>query len=278
MKSASQFSLLILACFCSLLLTMCKKDRNDPIIDVTPAGLYLSGTINYVVTFTIEVAGDYELRSFTITSQIDDGLSIAITEVDQSLSVSTYSTNFQYIPPSATAGKSVIFTFTATDSNDGSTSAVKRLLVAALPVVGPELLTETSGHIMNSKNSQSADAYDLQAGTAQFSSLTDTTVRDIEDYPLSDTTDVLSLSWISPAGGDFVKFNSFDYANATDSSLIDAFNAGAKLNKVDNLASGDIVLTKIGSTTTDEYMVILLTSISDQDSTDQDFYVFSVKK
>ena len=88
----------------------------------------------------------------------------------------------------------------------------------------------------------------------------------------------MSLSWISPAGGRFVRFNTYDYANATDSSIVDAYNAGLDLPKVDNIQNGDIILTKLGSTSSTDYAAILITGVYDPDSTNLDYYLFNIKK
>jgi len=184
---------------------------------------------------------------------------------------------FEYVVSTDLEGKSVIFTFTARDDGGAITKSVNRVIVAANQI-GPILLTETTGHKMHSKNSQNTDAYNIETGTAEFSTLSDSTDRDMEDNPASDTVSTLSLSWISPAGGQFVKFNTFDYPNATDSSLRDAYDAGIALSKVDNIQAGDIILTKLGDTTGSSYATIQVTSINDPDSTNLDFYLFNIKK
>ena len=279
MKSNFLITLGMLVMPLLLIQTSCKKDKdpNKPLVFVAPEPLYVFAKVNDVVSFNITISSEAGLKSFEITSKIDDGKSFTQTEMEVSFSGEGSSTElFEYVAPLAAQGSSVIFTFIAVDVEGQRTTVGRRLWVEEQPV-GPIFLNETSGHMMYSKNSSNADSYNLETGMAVFSTLNDSTERDIEDFPLSDTTDMLSLSWVSPAGGKFVKFNGFNYANATDSLLIDGYTSGAKFSKVDNLVVGDIILTKLGGTVTPNYVVIKITQINDPDSTNLDYYMFNVK-
>lgn len=257
----------------------CKKDKDPeaPLMFVTPEDLHVYSEVGDVTSFEVSITSDAGMASFMVESLIDDNKSYTQTEFAETLSgQGSYSKNYEIMSPAAAAGESIVLTFIAIDVDGQKSTRLRRLWVEELPI-GPIYLNETTGHILYSKNSTSADSYNLETGAPGFSSLVDSVDRDIEDNSVSDTTNDLSLSWISPAGGKFVRYNGFNYPNATDSLLIDGYNSGTKFNKVDNLAVGDVILTKLGSVPNATYLVLKLTAINDPDSTDQDYYVFNVK-
>lgn len=267
----------------TLLCSSCTKDKEleKPLVDVTPAGLSVNSPVGEYVTFNIIVYTDIQLRHFQITSQISNSGAPVIVELDSALNnLTSFNLNFSFLVLADAANLNIVMSFAATDNNGNIGYHGIRIFVGSLPPdpVQPELLTETTGHQMYSNNSQNADAYNLEAGVAMTSILEDSTDLDLKDMPLNDTTEVLSRSWVSPAEGKFIRFNAFDYANATDSSLVDAYNSAVGQGQVDNIIAGDIILTKLGNSTSFQYAAIQIVIINDVDSTDQDFYLFNFKK
>ena len=270
----------ILSAFAALLINSCTKDSelSEPLVRLSPSSLSVSGAVGQYVTFTANVETDIQLRQFQITSVIDIPGQPTIVELDSSLdNLSQLSITFNFMILPGAANSSVLLYFTAIDNNGNSGTQGVRIYVGPLPTQ-PELLTESTGHKMYSNNSQNADAYNLEAGIAMIYSLSDSTDLDLLDMPLNDTTFALSRTWVSPAGGEFIKFNAFDYANATDSSLVNAYNSGVNLGLVDEIVDGDIILTKLKNTSSFTYAAIQIVIINDPDSTDQDFYLFNFKK
>ena len=250
--------------------------NEGPLMFVTPDDLHVYSEVGDVTSFEITITSEVGLASVAVESLIDDNKSFTQTEFTATLSgEGSYSYNFEIMSPLGAAGESVVLTFIATDSEGLRATRFKRMWVEE-ESVGPAYLSETAGHVMYAKYSGSADSYNLEKGLSGFSNFVDSTDRDIEDNALSDTVMTISRSWISPAGGKFVRFNSFNYPNATDTLLVDAYNSGAKLGKIDNLQVGDIILTKVGGSS-GKYLALKLTQISDPDSTHQDFYMFNVK-
>ena len=129
---------------------------------------------------------------------------------------------------------------------------------------------------MYANNSGHTDAFDLELNAPLFSTVADTTTRDLQDDSGMDT--VLSKRWKSPAVGKFVAFNGFDYANATDSSVINAYNSGIKLPIINNISTGDIFITKLGSTSASKYVLIRISDVRDNIGSANDYYEFSIKK
>lgn len=254
--------------------TGCKKDNSGPpVVTLSPSDLYAYGKAGSYYRVTVKVSSDIGLERFYIKSTPDNQPTQTI--VDNAVSKKNYTYDLEYLIPAALAGQSAVFQFTAQDEEGQESSVLQRLWVAKDTA---KYLVETSGHIMYSNLSINPDAYDLEINQAKFSTLAGDSIKDIQDN--SDTSDVLKKEWISPAGGKFVKFNGFDYANATDKSAKDAFDAGAQLDKVTSLQANDIIITRLGSQLqgTNIYIVIKITNISDSSGKDNDFYVFNIKK
>jgi hypothetical protein len=276
MKKTNLFFLFIVLSLSSVIVS-CKKDKeSNPVVSVDPAPLYYYASVNDLLIFKVSVTSEVSLAKFTISSTIDNELPVTLLDS----SMSSKGTNFTYYfrVPASLAGKTFVLDFRATDSNGKFGGSGKRIYVNSLPVSPVVILTETSGHRMYSNLSTTAgDAYNLETNTAEFSfTSTDTTSRDMQDFSGASTT--LSKSWMSPAGGKFVVFNGYDYANATDSTCIAAYTTGVKQSVVYNLAVGDIIITKLGSLTTNKYAVIRITDIVDIVGKDNDYYEFKIKK
>jgi len=275
------FALLLLIPFLSVQIG-CKKDKDPakPLIFVTPDALQLFAEVGKVISFDISISSEAGLSSFMVESKIYNGTSFTVTEFETSISGSgTYNKLYEIMAPQAAGGSSVIYTFTATDVDGQQSTSLKRVWVTATSTP----LVETSGHVMYNSNSQNANAYNVKIGLpviSQFS--TDSLELDIQDFPVDSSTTVLSRSWISPAGGKFVRFNSFDYANATDSSAAQAFNTGIPLPQVNNLAELDIILLQLADTAQSaapQIAVIQITGINNVDTTTSlDSYIFNIKK
>lgn len=89
----------------------------------------------------------------------------------------------------------------------------------------------------------------------------------------------LSRKWISPAKLKFVKFNGFNYANATLTIIKNAYNSGLQDQYVSYLNDGDIIITKLGNPLIDTgFVAIKIINIIDADSTINDKYIFNIKK
>lgn len=253
----------------------CKKDKDtSPIVSVSPEPLYYYGNVGDLVTFKVTVSSEIALSKVTITSTVDNETpNIAL---DSSVSSIGTTFNFYFRIPANLAGKSVVFDFKAENSKGKTGGTAKRLYIAAAAASPAIVLTETAGHLMYSNTSVNHDAYNLETNSGEFSLTADTASRDIQDYSGTNTT--LSKEWRSPAGGKFVLYNGFDYANATDSTAISAYTTGVKYSVLYNLAVGDIIITKLGSVSTNKYAVIRITDIVDVAGKDNDYYEFKIKK
>ena len=270
-------SLLSLIAICALSITFfsCKKDdKAAPIVIITPAAQHIYANAGNLITFGVQVSTTENLSKVVIRGQADNELPVILLDTAISSKGTTFS--FYYRIPASLAGKSTLITFQAVDVNNMSSTNFKRIYVSAPQVSQAIILTETVGHMMYSNTSINADAYNLETNSGQFSLLADTASRDIQDYSGANTT--LSKTWISPAGGKFVRYIGFDYANATDSTTINAYTSGLKDPILYNLQIGDIIITKLGSVPTSKYAVIRITDIVDVAGKDGDYYEFKIKK
>lgn len=259
-----------------LSMVSCKKENDIPLLMVTPYDQSIAATSGDVMRFQIEGRSDNStLNRLVITKKRGNGFTTTV--VDSSLSGTRFSWNWEFVIAHATAAYDEEYAFTLFDAN-GEKMTMRRTLYVSL---GETLLTESSGHLFYSRNSavHPESAFDLQA-RVQVIYDTDSTLRDIQDNPANSTTTDLSRSWISPANGRLVRFNSYDYANATDISLRNAFNSGIPLQQVDDIQVGDVILTRLGSlpTNTNFYAAIRITGVVDDAGTaDEDRYVFNMK-
>jgi hypothetical protein len=269
------FTLLITVFSLSSIFFGCKKEKKvAPIVTVTPTQLHIYANTNDLLTFAVSVNTSVSLSKVNITGQVDNEL--PFTLLDSSVTTAGTNFSFYYRVPTNIAGKSISITFKAIDENSMSNATFRRVYVAAAPVSQAIALSETAGHLMYSNTSVNHDAYNLETNSGEFSLTADTASRDIQDYSGTNTT--LSKEWRSPAGGKFVLYNGFDYANATDSTAISAYTTGVKYSVLYNLAVGDIIITKLGSVSTNKYAVIRITDIVDLAGKDNDYYEFKIKK
>jgi hypothetical protein len=260
-----------LGCLTVIFASSCKRDKDSvPHVSVVPTPLYIYGNVGDLINFNITVDSDKRLSKFYISQQPDN--QVPVTVLDTVITSKGVQFMYYYRMPADMAGKSIIFEFRAEDEDGNVGKQVRRVFVAAATAV---TLTETTGHRMYSNLSANSDAYDLETNTARFSNV-DSTLRDIQDNSGADT--VLSNSWISPAGGQFVKANGYDYANATDVTATSAYTGGLMLSQVSGLAVNDILITKLGNTVAATYVVLRITNIIDQAGKNNDYYEFSIKK
>lgn len=276
MKKIKLLILAITTVVVSSLVISCKKDKDSkPIITITPGALHIYGKAGDLISFNISVSSDVALSKVVIKGQPDNETPTIL--LDTAIFTKSTSFNYYYRIPANLAGKSIFFIFRAENQNGIVNENFTRLYVTAPQAVVPVALTESAGHRMYSNlSTTNQDAYNLETKIAENSMTADTASRDIQDMSAASST--LSLSWNSPAGGKFVVFNSFDYANATDSSTISAYSSGVKYSILYNLQLNDIIITKLGSVSTNKYVVMRITDIVDVAGKDGDYYEFTIKK
>ncbi|MFN3875714.1 MAG: hypothetical protein ACK4L7_07375 [Flavobacteriales bacterium] len=269
-------SLFLCAAAALTLLAGCRRKNDIPVLTVSPSAPSIAVVSGNVVSFRITGKSDLStLTRLVITSKRDNAFTTTV--LDTALSGSSFLMDWEYLVAHASAAYSNQLRFELYEA-DGDKMALTRLL-SVTP--GAEVLTETSGHQFFSRNSttQATSAFDLQERLPVLYTV-DSTRRDLQDNPASPSDLSLSRSWISPAGGRMLRFNGFDYANATNVSLRNAYHTGVPAEQIGNLAVGDIILMRLGSLPANvgHYCAIRITDIYDESgSADNDRYTFSLK-
>jgi hypothetical protein len=253
-----------------VVLFSCQKEEEQSVVLLSPFNIYINSEPAKVISLEVTCHSPYEMKQLTITSRIVG--SYSKTELDTLISGKDFYLNYEFLIPDLIESGTVILEFTLRDASAGIAKNAKIIEVVATT----NYLVETAGHVMFSGYSGQQDGYDLLSGASLFSKLADRSLVHISD---TSNSDVLLKRWISPAGIKFVKFTGFDYANCTDATAKDAYNAGIKFDFVDNLAQGDILITKVRNTkSVDSYIVIRIMNIYDESGNTFDKYIFNIKK
>lgn len=252
----------------------CKKDKEtSSVLFITPADIVLNYPMGKVVTFAVAANAPAGLSNLTISYKKLGTFTQTI--LDSTLSGGQgFSLNYEYKIPTQTTAYTMDIYFNFTDKNGTLLSGARRINVS----VNNDTLTEYSGNVFYSKKSGQEDSYNLINKVAEYSSSTSTSVRDVQNDGTYDSLDSLARSWVSPAGGKFVRFNGYDYAHATFASAVNTYDSGVKVDTIRNLKQGDILFTKVTRNNIASYMVLKLTSIIDLSGASNDTYIFSVKK
>jgi hypothetical protein len=260
--------LLILLLF---FLYSCQKEEQEAAVLLTPYQLIISNVHpEEVVSLLIECKSSEELKQFTITSRVEGNLSK--TELDTVISGKNFYFRFEYVVPALIESKQILLEFIMRDILGKATSNAKILDV----ITTVKYLEETAGHELFSGNSGKQNAYNLLTGLPLFSHLADSSVMHIAD---TSDSHLLLKRWISPAGVKFVRFSGFDYANSTTLSIKNAYGSGIKMEFIDNLNAGDILLIGItNKDKTESYAAVKIVNIIDETESVWDRYIFNIKK
>ena len=260
------------------ILSSCKKEESDELIlSLSPSQLHFAGEIGDYKTITIEATSVVSLNKLNIAQNINNKSSSVL--LDSALYIKELKYNYIYqIPELEEFGENEItITVTINDKNGNERKEARIIKVNN----EERALEETAGNEMFSKLASNKNAYDL-INQLPLNYLT-ANVKDkhIEDNTVVDTLlldSSLSRTWISPANIKFVRFNNFDYANATNSSVKSAYETGIKLDYITNITDNDIILTYIPSLgESNGYYAIKVIFVIDDVGVEQDKYIFNFK-
>ena len=248
-----------------------KEGDNNFYLLVSPFDLYFRAKSNEVVIFRIEGSTEKTFDRFTVSSRVENETSKIILD-SNIVNKSKFKYTFEYKVPDLVEESEIKLVFSIYDI-DGDVIQVPRNLIVRTK---DKYLAETAGHQMFSAFSNGTDAYNLHEGVPLYSSVADSAKIDIKD--VSDTV-TLSRKWVSQTGIKFVRYNGFDYANSTLTSLKQSVKSGVKLDFIDQLKDNDIILLQLDNRDSDSsYAVIQITQILDLDGSVNDRYIFSLKK
>lgn len=243
-------------------------DETNNGMRISPEGNYYSLDAGSIINFTLSVESREELSRYRVVETINNRKVTVLK--DENISGKVYSDWLDYtVPDSLGFGNHQIeLLFSTLDVKGNEMKRVKIITVSN----SERNLTEFGGNTMYSSISSQFDAYDLLTGSPKYSS--DTTSH-IQDFTRANPTDSLSKSWTSPISDiKFVRFNSFDYGNATDVTVKTAFETGVKNDTIRNLKADDVILTKVQN----NYIAIKLIFVTDLNGNANDKYIFSIKR
>ncbi len=269
--------LLILVSF-SLLGLACKKDQNSPaLLFVSPDNAYFDVFNSTIIRFDISGSSESSsLTGFSVVSKPDNALSVTV--FDTAFSAKNFNMSYEYQVPVFPQSINISLQFIL-DDEAGNQTVFAKILRVTVVIARP---VEASGNEMFSALSGKQDAYNLFTLQPLFSQSSGNSNQHIKEATVNDSLgsiDTLSKKWISPAGLQFVRFNDFDYANASASDMKVAYEVGIKKSFIDQLKDGDIILTRFPNSEVEKgYIAIKLVYVIDADSTNLDRYIFNIKK
>jgi hypothetical protein len=256
----------LILCF-FLVFSSCKKEVADYInISFSPTEQYEIRNSGEMIDFSIKVSSNIELSELVIVQIVNNSI------IDT-----------MYHEPISGLEKTELYNYTCPDISSLDTSEVKLIFYCSntngdvnqrakvFSLVSETVyLSETTGHTMFSSNSTEFNAYNLYEGIPMFNSDSTSHISDNTDS----ISDVLSRKWVSMSSLEFSKNNSLDYANVTSNDLENAYNSSLKKEFVENIQSSDIIITLINET----YIVIRIDQVIDDVGSQNDRYIFSIKK
>ena len=256
----------LILCF-FLVFSSCKKEVADFInISFSPTEQYELRNSGDIINFSIKLSSNIELSELVIIQIVNN--SIIDTMYNEKISGLEKTELYNYICPdnSSLDTSDVKLIFYCSNTKGVVSQRAKVFSVISETVY----LSETSGHTMFSSNSTEFNAYNLYDGFPIFNSDSTSHISDNTDS----VSDVLSREWISLSGLFFAKVNSLDYANVTSNNIENAYNSSNLKEFIENIQSSDIIITLINDT----YIAIRIDQVFDNVGSQNDRYIFSIKK
>jgi hypothetical protein len=259
----------------SLFAAGCKKDTAPPEgVDVLPSALVFNAGAGDVQIFTIKGYSSKKISRIKISTKKANNFSK--TELDSTfLGRENFSMTWEYKIENAQADYDLSVIFLLTDEQ-GNSYTTDRLL--KVKITDP-YLAEFSGIRIYSTWSGLPDALYLKDLSPRNADLTPAKMLDLRDDTTQTGADSLfGKSWISPAGGRFMRFNGFNYAEATEKSLSGAIAAGTFADRIDQIKQGDIILYNRNDDSLKIEAVIRVLGVFDNPGNTNDYYDIAVKK
>jgi hypothetical protein len=249
-----------------LIFSSCKKEVADFInISFTPTEQYEIRSSGEIIPFSIKLSSNNELTELVIVQIVNN--SIIDTMHHEQISGLEKTELYNYICPDITSSDTseVKLIFYCSNANGGVNERAKVFSVVSENVY----LSETTGHIMYSANSTNFNAFDLLNEMPMFNTDSTSSIFDGTDS----LSNELSRRWNSNELT-FTKANNLDYAHVTEQTLENAFQASLHKDFVDDIQESDIILSVINGT----YIVIKIIYIIDDIGSQDDRYIFNIKK
>lgn len=270
MKKVKFLALMFLAG--AAMFTSCKKDTTttaDPTISFQTNSLVFTGanSISSDVTFAAEgkigsvsLTGPSLTSSGTTTTDITSKMGTTHTDngKNQTSVIYLFRVSTGALDSAFLNHTSLTYTFTVTDQNSTATTGT---FTVTLQSTGTPFAQTKAGYFYHIAGSLQG-AYDLD-GDAVVSSGGTASTKSMKNTDLAGAT--FTGTWSSDVanGTQYVKDNTYDYANATVESATSAYTAGSASTTVTNPAANDVYIAKKGTS----YYVIKITAVTPSDNT-----------
>lgn len=253
------------------------NEESERYLSVAPTDLAFNVNSGDILKFNIAGYSVSGIVNFEIKFSPKNGLSSILLDSTLETAVPNLDLSWEYevptLPDELTEAELIM---TITD-NIGESVWNSRILF----ITSADYLVELAGfeiHSSLSENSSNHNAFSFYTNSTMHSSSNDSSILHIVDGTDSTfTNESLSLKWISPANCSFVRFNDFDYASAKYGNLINSFNSGVSTKFVSGIQAKDIILVRYDYLAEDEYAVVKVTSVIDEDGVENDRYIFNIK-
>ena len=239
----------------ALVFTSCKKDE-----EVAAPTISFSGASSYEVAladstrivFNADIKADGKVDAFTVTRTEVTGTtetSGSPEDVSAAKGETAYTYNFdETFKATDFAGiDKILYVFNVTDKEGASVSKTLTITLEQTNQETPFAQEITTGNFWHIQGPNEG-AWDLD-GDALVASTGDVTTKSMINTDPADASSTSSFtgSWNSGNNTEFVKDNSFDYANATVEAAGAAYAAGTPSGTVTNPAVDDIYIAKKGT-------------------------------
>jgi hypothetical protein len=243
------------------------NDKENLFMSIEPSDFQIQ--LNTLDTIYIKVHITSPSPATRFVAYINKTNGTKVKVLDTTLSTKKCNFEFIYGAPTYLDTTQLTGEFTVYNS-DGDDFTVLRSIEVCPKIL---ILQEYAGCVLYSENSTNNSGYNLLTNTSLMPSLSNSNVIDIRDSSVNDN---LGKMWFSPKKGRFVKYNGFDYANATNQSVKATFKSGSQVDLLTNINKDDVIL--YGNDATSFYCVMKITAVSDEAGSENDKYEFNLKK
>lgn len=251
----------------------CEGSNNisDVVVYVPSSQYSISTKSGNIEVFNINASANKgTLSNLCITEQSSS--SGLVTILDQELSGSSYSLDFQYSVPEINSQSEEVYLKIKVTNSDQSSSTIK----IVVDITGSSTITIASTDItLYGAATGAYNGYSFFKEQLVSIDATDSCYIDLYDYPNEADLNELSLEWRSMSGVVFARLSGFDFGSATTSSITTGYNIAVKLDKVTAISNEDVIFIGLDSQT--PLAVIKVNNIYDNEGYLNDRYSLSMK-
>ncbi len=263
-------------------ISSCGPKCSDPSIVFNPSSTTGTAAPGEKFKFDIIVTGtDVNIKSITVSKSsngVTNSSFISVTSVGSKGKTVTVSDS---VPSNVTYGSTITYEVTAISDCKAANSASKTYTLTVAPSSTPldpliyEVKNSQSPRVYSRFSSSAGNnsAWDLQNRLPKFA-IDANADKDIRDSLNSLTGNPFTSNarWGSRNGSKFVKApSSFDYANASAKSIVDAYKAGVATDLI-TISANDNIIVNIKNQ--NKYAVVNIISLTDDGAASYEDYTF----